>query len=227
MSKAGTPADPPPVHPDVEIVEATRAFERFLRMDVVRFRHRLFSGGWSAVHTYDVLRRGPAVAVALYDPEHDSAVLVEQFRLPALLAGNSPWQIEVVAGLVDAGETPEMVAVRETQEETGLALQGEPVPIQRYLPSPGDSDESVQLFCARVDATVAEGVHGLAQEGEDIRVVVKTMPEIEAMLDAGAIENGHTLVALYLPLRHRDHLRRLWGAGDGHPAASRAMIDQG
>ncbi len=202
----------PPAHPGIELIESTTGFERFLRMEVIRFRHRLFNGEWSAPQTHDVLRRGAAVAVALYDPEHDQVVLVEQLRLPALLAGASPWQIEIVAGLVGAGETPERVAVRETCEETGLVLAGELVPIQRYLPSPGDSDESVFLFCARVDATAAAGVHGVPEEGEDIRIVVKTMAEIETMLDAGAIENGHTLVALYWLLRHRDHLRRYWGA---------------
>ncbi len=211
MSAAEPPGNPPG-HPDVEIIEAATAFKRFLRMDVVRFRHRRFSGEWSAPLTHDVLRRGQAVAVVLYDPDRDLVVLVEQLRLPALLAGASPWQIEVVAGLVDAGEPAEAVAIRETREEAGLALGGELLPIQRYLPSPGASDESVLLFCARVDATAAAGVHGLPEEGEDIRVVIKTMVGVEAMLDAGAIENGHTLVALYWLARHRDELRRRWGA---------------
>ncbi len=96
------PGHPPPGHPDVEIIEAETVFERFLRMDVFRFRHRLFAGGWSAPHTYDVLRRGEAVAIVLYDPDRDTVVLVEQFRLPALLAGAAPWQTETAAGLVDA-----------------------------------------------------------------------------------------------------------------------------
>ena len=198
------------VCPDVEIVEETTAFKRFLRIDTVRFRHRLFSGEWSAVHAYDVLRRGAAVAIVLYDPDRDMVVLIEQFRLPALAAGGSPVQLEVVAGLVDGDETPETVAVRETGEETGLTVSGELVPIQRYLPSPGASDESVFLFCARIDARAAGGVHGSAQEGEDIRTVVKTIAEIETLLDAGAIENGHSLVALYWLLRHRAELRRRW-----------------
>jgi ADP-ribose pyrophosphatase len=203
-------SDPPPAHPDVDIVEATKVFERFLRVDVFRFRHRLFSGEWSGVRSYDALRRGQAASVVLYDPDRESVVLVEQFRLPALLAGSSPWQIETAAGLVDRGETQAAVAIRETQEETGLALIGEPIPIQSYLPSAGGSDESVFLFCGRVDATAAGGVHGLAEEHEDIRVVVKTLAEIEALLDAGAIESGHTLIGLYWLLRHRDHLRQLW-----------------
>ena len=203
-------SDIPPAHPDIEIVGATNAFERFLRVDVFQFRHRLFSGEWSALRSYDVLRRGQAASVVLYDPDRESVVLVEQFRLPALLAGGSPWQLETAAGLIDSGEMPAAVAIRETQEETGLALIGEPISIQRYLPSTGGSDESVFLFCGRVDATAAGGVHGLAEEHEDIRVVVKTLAEIEAMLDAGTIESGHTLIGLYWLLRHRDHLHRLW-----------------
>jgi ADP-ribose pyrophosphatase len=199
-------------HPDIEIVDATMIFERYLRIDTFRFRHRLFSGEWSAPRSYDVLRRGQAVAIVLYDPDRDSVVLVEQFRLPALLAGSSPWQLEAAAGVIDTDETPEAVAIRETREETGLGLIGEPIVIQRYLPSAGGSDESVVLFCGRVDATLAEGVHGLPEEHEDIRVVVKTLREIEAMLDAGAIENGHTLIALYWLLRHREWLRPLWAA---------------
>src|SRR6202045_4515020 len=114
----------PPAHPDGEIVEATNAFERFLRVEVFRFRHRLFSGEWSASHSYDVLRRGQAAAIVLYDPDRESVVLVEQFRLPALLAGSTPWQLEAAAGLVDSGETPAAVAIRETPEGTGPALLG-------------------------------------------------------------------------------------------------------
>ena len=55
-------------------------------------------------------------------------------------------------------------------------------------------------------------MHGLAQEGEDIRVVVKTVAEIETMLDAGAVDTGHTLIGLYWLVRHRDRLRRQWAA---------------
>jgi ADP-ribose diphosphatase len=197
-------------HPDAEILEAGTPFSRFLRVDTFRFRHRLFSGEWSRARNYDVLRRGRAVAIVLYDPDRENVVLVEQFRLPALLAGSSPWQLEAAAGMIDTDETPKAVAIRETREETGLTLTGEPIAIQRYLPSNGGSDESVILFCGRVDSTTAGGVHGLPAEHEDIRVVVKTLAEIEAMLDAGAIESGHTLIALYWLLRHRDHLRRIW-----------------
>jgi ADP-ribose pyrophosphatase len=212
----------PLAHPDADIVDATTAFERYLRIDTFRFRHRLFSGEWSGVRSYDVLRRGQAVAILLYDPDRESVVLVEQFRLPALLAGSSPWQLEAAAGMIDTDEAPEVVAIRETQEETGLTLIGEPIRIQRYLPSAGGSDESVVLFCGRVDSRLAAGVHGLPEEHEDIRVAVKTLAEIEALLDAGAIENGHTLIALYWLLRHRRQLERRWAGVEDNPAGASA-----
>jgi len=208
-----TPRYDEPVHPDAEIVEHETTLGRYLRVDAFKFRHRLFSGGWSVLRNYEVLRRGQAVSIVLFDPDRDCVVLVEQFRLPALLSGSSPWQLEAAAGLIDTDETPEMVAIRETHEETGLAAMGNLIPIQRYLSSSGNSDEAVMLFCGRVDSTKAGGVHGLAEEHEDIRVVVKTLAEVEALLEGGAIESGHTLIGLYWLLRNHDRLRTMWTSG--------------
>lgn len=203
------PAAPPP-HPDLDVVEARVGFARHLQVDIVRFRQRRFDGGWSGERVFDIARRGAAAAVLLYDPERDEVVLIEQFRLAALYAGRSPWQIEAVAGLVDNGEPPETVARREALEEAGLEVKGPLVPIQSMLPACGSFDEVVWLYCGRVDASGAGGVYGLAEEHEDIRVVVKPIAEIAAMLDAGCIDSAHTLISLYWLLRHRDRLRREW-----------------
>jgi ADP-ribose pyrophosphatase len=200
-----------PEHPDLRIENLDIAFKRHLRLDVVRFRHKLFSGEWSGERVWDVVRRGAAVAVLLYDPDRDAVVLIEQFRIAPLFSGFSPWVIEVVAGLVDhAGESDEDVARREAVEEAGVAVLGELIPIQRYTPTPGDSDQGTTLFCGRVDSRAAAGIHGVAEEHEDIRVVVKDLAEIERMVDAGEIDNGHTLICLYWLLRHRDEVRRRW-----------------
>ncbi|MGE0259669.1 MAG: ADP-ribose diphosphatase, partial [Alphaproteobacteria bacterium] len=103
------------------------------------------------------------------------------------------------------------VARRDPREESNLAPLGDLIPLQRILPASGSLDEVIWLSCARVDSTDAVGLYGLADEHEDIRVIVKTVAEAEAMLDAGAIESAHTLIALYWLLRHRDRLRREWG----------------
>jgi len=202
-----------PAHRDVEILGAETGFARHLGVDVVRFRHRLFAGGWSSERVFDIVRRGAAAAVLLYDPERDSVVLVEQFRLAALYAGRSPWQIEAVAGLVDTDETPEEVARREVREEANLDPLGPLLPIQAMMPASGSLDEVVYLFCGRVDSRDAGGIHGLAAEHEDIRVIVKTVAQVERMLDEGQIESAHTLISLHWLLRHRDRLRTEWPAG--------------
>src|SRR5260221_2376706 len=135
---------------------------------------------------------------------------MEQFRVAALLAGRSPWQIEEVAGLIDTDETPEEVARRETREEANLDPIGPLLPIQIMLPASGSLDEAVYLFCGRVDCRGAAGIYRVAAEQEDIRVLVKTVAEAEAMLDAGEIESAHTLICLYWLLRHRHRLRKEW-----------------
>jgi len=143
--------------------------------------------------------------------------MIEQFRLGALLAGTSPWQLEPVGGMIDAEESPAATAIREVDEESGLTLIGEPLAIGRYLPSPAASDEYLHLFVGRVDSRAIKTtqVHGLAEEQEHIRVVVKPMAEVERLVDDGVVQSCHSLVSLQWLLRHRVRLRRLWGVEKG------------
>jgi ADP-ribose pyrophosphatase len=195
----------------LEILGRDVAYQGFFRIDRYRLRHRLFAGGWSAELTREVFERGRAVGVLLYDPARDAVVLVEQFRLPAHLAGFSAWQLEIVAGLVDHdGESEVDVARREALEEADIVLDGEIVPMHRFLTSPGGTTETVSIFCARVDSAKAGGVHGLADEHEDIKVVVKSFRETMRLLRAGEIENVFTLAALYWLAANRADLRRRW-----------------
>lgn len=195
----------------VQILDRETPYRGFFRIDRYRLRHRLYAGGWSTEFSREVFERGNAVGVLLYDPDRDSVVLVEQFRLAAHLAGFSPWQLEVVAGIVDREDEPEsQVARREAEEEAGLAIEGAILPIHRYLTSPGGTTETVTLFCGRVDSRGAGGVHGLIDEHEDIKVVVKTYREVTGLLRDGKITNGFTLLAIYWLAAQRAGLRRQW-----------------
>jgi ADP-ribose pyrophosphatase len=194
-----------------EIVEREVVYQGFFRVDRFRLRHRLYGGGWSPFITREVMARRRAVGLLLYDPRRDEVVLVEQFRLPAHLAGFGAQHLEIVAGLVDQeGEADDAVARREAQEEAGLAVEGELVPIHRCLTSPGGTTETVALFCGRVDATHAGGVHGLADEHEDIKVVVLPYAEAARRLREGAIGNAVTIISLYWLDAHRAELRERW-----------------
>jgi ADP-ribose pyrophosphatase len=196
----------------IEIRDREIAYQGFFRIDRYRLRHRLYSGGWSGEISREIFERGNAVGVLLYDPARDALVLIEQFRLAAHLAGFPAWEIEIVAGIIDRpGESALDVVRREAQEEAGLVIDGEILPIHRYLTSPGGSTETVALYCGRVDASDAGGIHGLADEHEDIKVIVKSYDETMALLRADKINNGFTLVALYWLAANRERLRRGWG----------------
>ena len=115
-----------PSDPAIEILESETVYRGFFRLDRYRLRHRLYSGGWSGELMREVFERGNAVAVLLYDPERDALVLVEQFRLPAHLAGVPAWQLEIVAGIIDQpGESAVDVVRREEERRESEALAGE------------------------------------------------------------------------------------------------------
>lgn len=196
---------------DVEILERKTTYHGVVfSFDVLHLKHKGFSGSWIGPLTRELMVRKHAVAVLPYDPVLDTIITVEQFRIGALAAGRTPWLIEIVAGLIDEGESREEVARRETQEETGCTAR-HLEHIYDFLPSPGGCNETVTLFCAEVDSTAALPICGLAEEHEDIRVRVMPYAEALAWLDSGAIDNAVTLIALNWLARHRNALRQRWG----------------
>ena len=158
----------------------------FFRIDRYRIQHKVFhEERWSSELDREVFERGHAVGVLPYDPQRDEVVLIEQFRVGGFAAPDvSHWQIECVAGIIDAGDTPEETAVRELEEETGL-ISKDLMKLFHYLVSPGGTSETVHLYCSRVDATDAGGILGLEEEGEYIRVNALPVDDAFAMLDRG------------------------------------------
>lgn len=151
----------------------------------------------------EVEHHGQAIAVLIYDATRRVAVLVRQVRLPAALAGADPLMTEAVAGLIDAGEAPEVAARREAIEEVGLAIRALE-PVAAVFSAPGPTTEKVHLFLAEVDLgrdRVAQG-GGADHEQEYIEVVEMPLAELAAAVDAGAVNDMKTL-ALVQTLRLR------------------------
>ncbi len=192
-----------------EVLSTETAYRGFATLDIVHLRHRLYTGGWSVALRREVVRRGPAVAVLMYDPGADCLVLIEQFRIAAAEDANGPWQLEMVAGIIDPGESPEDVARREALEEAGCEVT-DLEPVCRYMASVGISTESMHVYAGRVNSEDAGGVHGLAAEGEDIRVCRIGSAEAAEMLAGGRISNAATIIALQWFQQHRDELRARW-----------------
>ncbi len=196
-------------HRKVDLLEKQTVFDGYFQILRYRLKFSLHQGGMSEAIDREVFERGQVAAVLPVDPERDQLVLIEQFRIGPYAVGWDPWLLEGVAGIIEQGESAEDVAIRETREEAGCEVM-ELVPIMRYLSSPGACTETVALFCGRIDAGGAGGVHGLDEEHEDIKVVVYGVDEALDMLKAGKIVNGKTIIALQWLALNYPQLKRRW-----------------
>ncbi|HHC6499668.1 TPA: ADP-ribose diphosphatase [Vibrio parahaemolyticus] len=194
---------------DVEIISKESVFEGFFKMVKYRFKHKLFAGGWSDVVEREMFERGHAAAMLPYDPKTDQVVIIEQIRIGAL-EHEHPWQLEIVAGMIDRDESAEEVIRREAEEEAGITV-GRVASVTSYYPSSGGCSEKLDVFVGEVDASKAHGIHGLDYEDEDIRVHVLSREQAYQWVKDGIFENGASVIALqWLQLNHQE-LRSQWG----------------
>ncbi|SHH95136.1 NUDIX domain-containing protein [Ferrimonas marina] len=199
----------PPFDKSSLVLESRRTpYQGFFRLEEVTFRHPLFAGGDSGPVTREVFERGDAVVVLAYDPQRDAVVLLEQLRYPAARTSDNPWLLELVAGIIEPGESNEQVARRELMEEAGLEAHSLE-PICSFLSSPGACTERLYLYLAEVSVEAESGLFGLASEQEDIRRHVVPRTEALALMAEGRLDNASTLIGLqWLALNHH----RRWGA---------------
>jgi len=180
----------------VEVLEKERVYEGFMSLDRAVVRYERFDGTMSEPVERLSLERGDAVGVLLYDPERDQVALVEQFRYPAYAAGDSGWLLEIVAGMVRAGQEAEAVARAEVWEEAGYEVKDLRHLVTCYL-SPGGSSERVHIYAAVVSlAERAAAGGGLREEGEDTRLCFLTRQEALNLVRTGGIVDAKTIVAL-------------------------------
>jgi len=180
-----------------KILKKNTLFQGFFKFEGLEVEHDTFAGGSLTVNR-ELLERGDAVAILLYDKHCDEVLLIEQFRVGPAARGDDAWMIEVVAGMLDAGEDAEACAVRESIEEAGY----KPYDIKylgKYYASPGGTSESLLLYLGYVDKDkpVAAG-GGLMDEYEDIRSFWVSRQEAVAMVKNGQINSGAPMLAVVL-----------------------------
>ena len=194
---------------DVEIIARETLYSGFFSLDLYRFRHRLFNGEMSNEVRREIFERGHAAVLLPYDPVRDEIVLIEQIRIAAYDTSDTPWLLELVAGMIEEGETVEDVARREAVEEAGLEV-GRTKTFMSYLASPGGTSERLSLLVGEVDATQAKGIHGLVDENEDIRVHVVSREQAYQWVEEGKIDNAASVIALQWLQLHYEALRKEW-----------------
>ncbi len=175
-------------------------------------RHALFSGGMSQPVMRECFEPGQSVGVLPYDPQRDEVAVIEQFRIGALRHPQGPWVLEAVAGVIEPGETAQAVAHREAYEEAGCHLDHLEF-VARYLVSPGGNSEEQTVFCGLTDTSALGGIHGLAAEGEDIRVHVLALDEALSLIASGGIHAAQLILALQWLALNRQRLADRWHSG--------------
>lgn len=193
---------------DVEVERYQHAYMDFFAMDEIWCRFRRHDGEMSETMKRAGIMVGDAAVVLPYDPKRDEVLLVEQFRAPLFMAGDTqPWLWEPPAGLIDPGETPEGAAHREVEEEAGITLDRLEY-VARAYPSSGNSGEFLHLFVGLADfSQKANGGGGLDSEGEDIRSQRMSFDALMERVDACTWRDMPLVtIALWLA-RHRDRLR--------------------
>jgi ADP-ribose pyrophosphatase len=182
---------------DYEIISKRSLHEGFFAMHEYTVEHDRFAGDSQQIRREN-MERGDAVAMLLYDPQVDEVLLLEQFRIGPAVRKDNPWLIEIVAGMIDAGESEEKAVLREAEEEAGYSPY-EACFLGRYYTTPGGCSERIDLFLGLVDkqSPVSNG-GGMDEEHEDIRSFWITREQAMQWLAQGKINSGAPMLALML-----------------------------
>lgn len=214
-------------HSDVDILQKETGYSGFFTINQYTLQHRKFDGEITRKLTRECFERGHAVGVLAYDPWQDSIILLEQFRIgayarEAVLEPNknsmsfkekqTPWLLEIIAGIVEPGESQIEVAHREAEEEAGVKLL-KLENIGEFYSSPGGTSETIQLYCACVKNDGVGGIYGLEEEGEDIRVIVVPFGEAVQFLKKGRLNNASAMIAVQWLMLNRSDLQNRWKTG--------------
>jgi len=192
---------------DVQSQAVRRPYSNYFAIEEHDIKTRRFDGKLGPQVERAVLMAPDAVVILPYDPVRDRVLVVEQIRVAPWVRGDlNPWQLEPIAGRIDASESPEQAARREALEETGLSLSSLKLVGQSY-PTPGTSTEYYYMYIAVVDLPDGvTGVHGLEDEAEDIKSHLISFEQLDAYAEALQISNLALLSLTQWLGRYRNRL---------------------
>jgi len=180
----------------VEVIERRTLFDDFFKVEEAKLRYECHDGRMSEPVRRLNFERSDSAAALVVNTERRTVYLAEQFRFPALDKAGG-WLVELVAGMIDDGESPAGCIKREIQEETGFEVEAVE-PIGEFFVSPGGTSERVFLFLAEVsDAARKSQGGGLVSENENIQVLEWTIDEFLAKAQSGQLKDAKTIIAAY------------------------------
>lgn len=190
---------------DVEVRATKTLSSGHYALSTLELKHKCFNGDWTNWLIREQIKRDDAVCAILWDPRKDKVVMVEQFRVGVLSRQDSPspWLVEIVAGLIDPGETPEQAIRREAEEEAGCRIK-ELIPIAEFYNTPGGFSEKSTVFCGIID--LPDSLVNNPDDDEDLKIHVFEWPQIQNLL-SNTTTSASSLVALQWLTFHHDSLK--------------------
>ena len=120
--------------------------------------------------------------------EDGSIALVRQWRYP-----QGRYSLEIAAGRIERGQTPEQTAARELEEELGYRASSFRK-LREFNVAPGYCEERIYLYLA----TGLELSSQNLDDDEEIEVVHMTFEEALAKVENGEIDDAKSIIALLL-----------------------------
>ncbi|OTG89764.1 NUDIX domain-containing protein [Acinetobacter sp. ANC 3813] len=181
---------------DFAIVKREYQFKGFIQVEKVSLRHRLFGlDQFTPVIHRELIHRPEAAGVLIYDNMQAKFALIEQFRIGAMDDSDSPWQLEIIAGVLDGNESAENCIRRESLEESGCELN-ELQHLFSFYPSAGACSELFHLYAAEAALPEHGGVFGMPDEGENIQLHLFNYADLTELLASGRLKNAPVIMAL-------------------------------
>ena len=178
-----------------KVTNKKNLYDGFFKMNEISLKYKKYDGSWSNEIKRELFGGAQVSAVLPYDPIKKKIVLIQQFRPGTISKNTNNYLNEIVAGIIDPGESPEIAAKRECLEETGYKIK-KLTPIQGYFPAPGSSESFYHLFLGEVDSKNGKKIMGLYKENEDILVKSFDINQVKKMMQEGKFVNGLTLIAI-------------------------------
>lgn len=189
---------------DAQVTAREYLFRGFVQVEKISLRHRLFeSDTYTPVLQRELIKRPEAAGVLIYDDQQQKVALIEQYRVGALDDTDSPWQLEIIAGVLDGNESPETCVRREALEESGCTIH-ELQHLFTFYPSAGACSELFHLYAAEAVLPTEGGIFGMPDEGENIQLHLINYAEISTLLVNGRLKNAPVIMALQW-LQMRQH----------------------
>ena len=194
---------------EVDILSREYLFRGFIQVEKVSLRHRLFQQSqYTSVIHRELIQRPEAAGVLIYNDQQQKFALIEQFRIGAMDDQDSPWQLEVIAGVLDGDESPESCIRRESLEESGCELQ-DLQHLFSFYPSAGACAELFHLYSAEAVLPEQGGIFGVADEGENIQLHILDYADIHNLLTNGRLRNAPVIMALQWLEQHINTIRNV------------------